>query len=54
MMKSLDSTKGKITQKNGINVPNLEITDVVLVYCKVINNDCQQDSKVFIHLFLIS
>ena len=32
--------------KNGENVPNLEITEVVLVHCNIINNDYQQDSRV--------
>ena len=39
-MKSLGSLKSKITKgKNGKNVPNLEITEVVLVHCNVVNND---------------
>ena len=32
--------------KNGENVPPLELTEVVLVYCNIVNNDCQQDSRV--------
>ena len=28
------------------NVPHLEITEVVLVHCSIINNDCLQDSRV--------
>ena len=36
-MELLGSTKSKITKdKNGENVPNLEISDVVLVNCNVI------------------
>ena len=27
-------------------MPHLEITEVVLVHCNIINNDCQQDSRV--------
>ena len=27
----------------------LEITEVVLVYCNIVNNDCQQDSTVLHH-----
>ena len=43
-MKLLGSNKFKITKdKNGENVPNLEITKVVLVHC---NTDFQQDSRV--------
>ena len=39
-MKLPGSTKTKITKdKNGENVPHLEITKVVLVHCNVINND---------------
>ena len=45
-MKLLGSTKNKITKdKNGENVPHLEITEVVLVYCDIAN-DYQQDSRV--------
>ena len=47
-MKLLGSTENKITKdKNGENVPHLEITEVVLVHCNIINNDYQQDSRVF-------
>ena len=46
-MQLLGSTENKITKdKNGENVPHLEITKVVLVHCNVVNNDYQQDSKV--------
>ena len=46
-MKLLGSTKNKITKdKNGENLPHLEITEVVLVHCNIVNNDYQQDSKV--------
>ena len=46
-MKLLGSTKNKITEdKNGENVPHLEITEVVLVHCNIVNNDYQQDSRV--------
>ena len=46
-MKLLGSTKNKIT-KNKIdeNVPHLEIIEVVLVHCNMVNNDYQQDSRV--------
>ena len=44
-MKLLESNEIKITKaKNGENVPHLEITEVALVYCNIINNDYQQDS----------
>ena len=46
-MKLLGSTKNKITRdRNGENVPHLEITEVVLVHCNIVNNDYQQDSRV--------
>ena len=46
-MKLLGSTKNKIIKdKNGENVPHLEITEVVLVHCNIVNNDYQQDSRV--------
>ena len=46
-MKLLGSTENKITKdKNGEDVPHLEITEVVLVHCKIVNNDYQQDSRV--------
>ena len=46
-MKLLGSTKNKITKdKNGENLPHLEITEVVLVHCNMVNNDYQQDSRV--------
>ena len=39
-MKLLGSTKNKITEdKNGENVPHLEITEVALVHCNIVNND---------------
>ena len=46
-MKLLGSNKSKITKdKNGENVPNLEITEVVLVYCNIVNNNYQHHSRV--------
>ena len=46
-MKLLGSTEKKITKdKNGANVPHLQIAEVVLVHCNIINNDYQQDSRV--------
>ena len=46
-MKLLGSTENKITNdKNGEDVPHLEITEVVLVHCNIVNIDYQQDSKV--------
>ena len=46
-MKWLGSSKSKITKdENGKNVLHLEITDIVLVQCNVVNNDYQQNSRV--------
>ena len=46
-MKLLGSTENKITNdKNGENVPKLEIEEVVLVHCNIVNNDYQQDLRV--------
>ena len=39
-MKLLGSNKSNITKdKNGANVPHLEITEAVLVHCNIVNND---------------
>ena len=41
-MKLLGSTENKITKdKNNENVPHLEITEVILVHCNIVNNDYQ-------------
>ena len=46
-MKLLGSTKCKITEdKNGENVPHLEVIELVLVHCNLVNNDYQQDSRI--------
>ena len=46
-MKLLGSTENEITKdKNGENVQHLEITEVVLVHCNIVNNDYQQYSRV--------
>ena len=46
-MKLLGSTKRKITKdKNGENLPHLEITEVVFIHCKIVNKDYQQNSRV--------
>ena len=45
-MKLLGSTENKITKdKNVENVSHLEIIEVVLVHCNIVNNDSQQDSR---------
>ena len=54
-MKLLGSTGNKITKdKNSENVPHLEITEVILVYCNIVNNDYQQDNHYCKHLFRIN
>ena len=46
-MKLLRSTEIQITKdKNGGNVPDLEVTEVVLVHCYIVNNDYQQELRV--------
>ena len=46
-MKLLGSTENKISKnKSCENVPHLEITEVVLVYCNMVNNNYQQDLRV--------
>ena len=52
-MKLLGSAKSKINKdKNGENVPHLQITQVVLVHCNIVNNDYQQDSRVFLFNYI--
>ena len=46
-MQLLGSTKNKITKdKNGENVPQLQIAKVILVHCNMVNNDYQHGSRV--------
>ena len=46
-MKLLGSTENKITKdKSGENALHLEITEVVLAHCNIVNNDYQRDSRV--------
>ena len=46
-MKLPGSTKSKITKvEYGENVPHLEITEVVLIHCNIVNYDYQHDLKV--------
>ena len=54
-MKILGSTKSEITKnENGENVPRLEITEVVLIHCNVVNNSYQQIQESFGQLLRIS
>ena len=51
-MKLVGSTVSKINKdKNGENVPNLEVVEVVLVHCNIANNDYQQESRI-LHTFV--
>ena len=51
-MKLLGSTKSKVTKnENGENVPKLEITEVVLLHCNIVNNSYQQNSRV-LYMFI--
>ena len=46
-VKLLGSTKNKITKnENREVVPQLEITEEVLIHYSIVNSDCQQDSRV--------
>ena len=46
-IKSLGSTESKITKdKNGENLPHLEITEAVLVHYNIANSDYQHNSGV--------
>ena len=46
-MKLLGSTGSKISKdKDGENVPQLEITEVVLIHCNIANNHFQRNSRV--------
>ena len=53
-MKLLGSTKKVVDKdKNGENVPKLEIVEVVLVHCNLVKNDYQHNSKVLFTLYQI-
>ena len=46
-MELLGITKSKITKdENGEHVPHLEITEVILVHCNIVNNNYHQESRV--------
>ena len=47
-MKLLGSTESKITKnKNDENVRHLEVVELVLAHCNLVNNDYQQDLRIF-------
>ena len=53
--KLLGSTESKITKvKNGENVQHLEIKEVVLAHCNIVNNGYEHDSRVCARLFQIN
>ena len=46
-MKLLGSIESKLTKnKNAENIAHLELVELVLMHCNLINNDYQQDSKI--------
>ena len=46
-IKLLRNTENKITRGENVkNVLHLEITEVVLVHCDIVNNNYQEDSRV--------
>ena len=46
-VKLTGSTKSKITEnENDENVPNLEIAEIVLIHCNIIDNNYQRNSRV--------
>ena len=54
-MKLLRSTENKITKdKNGQNVPHLEITEVVLVHCDIVDMIINKSQEYYIRLFQIN
>ena len=54
-MKLLGSTKSKITKdKNGQNVLQLEITEVVLTYCNILTTSIGKIQDCCMRLFLIN
>ena len=51
-MKLLGSTKTNIANDENVEkVPHLEVTEVVLIHCNIVNNDCQQDS-IALYIFI--
>ena len=46
-MKLLGSTESKITaEKNGENFPHLEVVELVLIHCNIVDNGYQQNSRI--------
>ena len=42
----MEALKKIAKDENGENVTHLEITEVVLIHCNIVNSDYQQDSRV--------
>ena len=51
-MKLLGSIDNKITKDNGERLSHLEITEVILVHCNLVNNSYKQNSRVMYTFFL--
>ena len=46
-MKLLGSAESEITKdKNGGNAPHLEVVELVLIHCNLVNNNYQEDSRI--------
>ena len=46
-MKLRGSTESRLKEdKKSENVPRLGITELVLIHCKIVNNNCQQNSRI--------
>ena len=51
-MKLLGTTESKITKdKNDENVPHLEIIELVLIHCNIVNNNYQQNFRILYTFF---
>ena len=54
-MKLLGSTENKITKdKKGENLPHLEITEIALVHCNIVNNIINKIQESYTRLFQIN
>ena len=54
-MKLLESTKKLTDQtKNGENIPSLQVVEVVLIQCNLVDNQCEKSLKYYALLLLIN
>ena len=54
-MKLLGSTENKITKdKKDENVPHLEITEIALVHCNIVNNIINKIQESYTRLFQVN